>query len=515
MGNDKKKEIFLILVCLLIGFALRFYTFDRKALWVDEVYTFNDSRDNLKEQIKFYKERPAYLQAPLFFILTHQFFPFEKPERDLRVIPLIFGTLSIPMIYLLARQFAPGIGIPCTVALTLMTYHVSLSQDGRSYSLLLFLGIISLYFFTKHLQTSKKGYLLLVAFFFSILFHTSYSSIPFIVFSQILWFYRPDEESKKPKISSFFILNGLFILLCLPWILFVILNYRGQTIADPWHTEEIGSFFSILYGVFHDWVPHTPLMVVSVFLFLLFPVFSKYRKNALLLLAFFVLPIGGLYLFCKLFNITHFITSRYFINFFPVFLVTLFLSLNAIESKFMSLKRFIRLKFLFVVLFTASHLVILPLYYRSEKQDFRGLATYLANHLREGDNIFVRTTSYIPGILHYLKVHPEKRHHMIFFKKISEEAIEYQIPFTYRNQIVMIYYSKNCCTQYVEDGNRLWIVVDKWTAKQIKDSSPAILKGYFDGSFLNYNRFPFDASLYLFLWDPQSPHEKGIDMPIE
>jgi hypothetical protein len=34
----KKKEIILLL-CFLIGLALRFYTFDQKSLWLDEVHT--------------------------------------------------------------------------------------------------------------------------------------------------------------------------------------------------------------------------------------------------------------------------------------------------------------------------------------------------------------------------------------------------------------------------------------------------------------------------------------------
>jgi hypothetical protein len=52
-------------------------------------------------------------------------------------------------------------------------------------------------------------------------------------------------------------------------------------------------------------------------------------------------------------------------------------------------------------------------------------------------------------------------------------------------------------------------------ARKIKGSSPSVFKGYFDGSFLNFNKFPTDASMYLFLWDPKSPGEKGIDIPIE
>ncbi|MDI7258312.1 MAG: glycosyltransferase family 39 protein [Thermodesulfobacteriota bacterium] len=514
MDKIKQKEIVILLLCLLFGFALRFYTFDQKSLWVDEVHTFNDSRDDLKGQIKFYKENPTFLHPPFFFILIHQFYPFTKPERDLRIIPLIFGTLSILMLYLLARQFSSGIALPCTLSLTLMTYHISLSQDGRSYSLLMFLGMVGLYFFLKHLKTLKNRYLILVALLFAVLFHTSYSSIPFIALSQILWFYRPSEEVKKPALSSFLTLNGLILLFCLPWIFFVLLNYQGQTIMDPFHTESPGSFFYILYGVLHDWVPHAPLMIVSIILLILLPIFSKYKKNALVLLAVFVLPVGGLYLFCKLLNITHFITSRYFINFLPLFFITLFLSLEAMEVKFERLRKFMRLRLLFVILFVASNLMILPLYYRSEKQDFKGLVTYLKGHIRDGDKIFSAEMVYFPGILHYFEAYPETRHHLIPFWKVSGE-IEHGKSFMYRNRKFTVYHSKNCCTRYVADGSRLWIIVAKWDAKKLKGNARAVFKGYFDGSFLTYDRFPADASMYLFLWDPSSPEEKGIDMPIE
>jgi hypothetical protein len=498
-----------------VGFVLRFYTFDKKSLWMDEIHTYNDSRDDFMNQLKFYKDNPAFLHPPLFFILTHQFYPFTKPERDLRILPLILGTLSVPMIYLLARSFSPGIALPCTLSLTFMAYHISLSQDGRSYALLMFFGMASLYFFMKHLITLKRRYLFFVAFFFAILFHTSYSSIPFVALSQILWFYSPREDDKKPTLSSFLILNGLTLLFCLPWIIFVLVNYQGKTVMDPAHTEGTGALASILYGVLHDWVPHLPLMLVSVMFLILFPLFSTYRKNTYVLLSVSILPIVGLYLFCKVLNITHFITSRYFINFLPLFFVTLYLSLETIEVKFVKLKKFMRLRLLFLILFLASNLVILPLYYRSEKQDLRALVTYLKDHIQERDKVFVETAGYIPGILHYLGVYPEDRHHRARTWKEGEKGIGVEKFFTYQNKTFVIYHSKTCCTQYVTDGSRLWIVVSKWGARNIKGSSPCVLKGYFDGSFLNFSKFPDDASMYLFLWDPKSPDEKGIDMAIE
>jgi hypothetical protein len=482
---------------------------------MDEVHTYNDSRDDFTNQLKFYKDNPSFLHPPFFFILTHQFYPFTKPERDLRIIPLIFGTLSIPMIFFLSRVFSPSIAVPCTISLTFMAYHISLSQDGRSYAFLMFVGMASLYFFMKHLKTLQKRYLIVVGVLFAIIFHTSYSSIPFIVLSQLLWLFQTNQNDQTSRFSSFLNLNGITLLLCLPWILFNVLNYKGQSISSPFHTEDPGSFWYILYGVLHDWVPQLPLMIVSVLLLISSTYFLKNRRNAIVLISVFILPIGGLYLYCKLFDVKHFITSRYFINFLPPFFIVLYLSLEAIELRLDWLKRFMRFKLLFVILFIASNLVILPFYYRSEKQDLRGLVNYLKGKLHEGDKIFVEATGYIPGLLHYMGVHPKTRHHVAPTWKEGQKGLGVQKSFIYQNKPFTIYHSKTCCTQYVADGSRLWIIVSKWGAKKIKKESPCVLKGYFDGSFLNFNRFPMDASMYLFLWDPKSQEEKGIDMPIE
>ena len=220
-------------------------------------------------------------------------------------------------------------------------------------------------------------------------------SIPVTVLFRLLpclsfyGFINQTKRESTPPLSSFLILNGLIILFCIPWITFLALHYKGQPITDLRNVQDPLSFWSILYGVFHDWVPYAPLMITSMILLILFPFFSKNKRNTLVLLSVFILPIGGLYLYCRLLNITHFVTSRYFINFLPLFFITLFLSLHAIEVKLERIRKFVRLRLIFVILFIASNLVILPLYYRSEKQDYRGLVTYLKSQLRDGDKIIV------------------------------------------------------------------------------------------------------------------------------
>jgi hypothetical protein len=501
----RQKELLILILCILVGFALRFYTFDQKSLWLDEIYTLGDSKDDLRGQINFYKDNPSYLQAPLFFTLTHQFYPFTKPERDLRIIPLVFGTLCIPMIYFLARQFSTSIALLCSLSLTFMTYHISLSQDGRSYTFLMVIGMAGLLSFMKHLKTTRRGYLFLAAFSYSVLLHTSYSSILFILFSQILWFYRLEEDSQKPRLSSFLILNGLILLFCLPWTLFVAVHYKSQSLSPLLQMESSTSFWHILYGVFNDWAPHLPLMIVSVMLLILLPVLSRCRRNALLLLAVFVSPMGGIYLFCKAIDFSHFVTSRYFINFLPLFLITLFLSVEALEGKFDIYLRSFRLKFLFAILLIASNLVMLPVYYRSEKQDFRALANYLTGHIQAGDMVIVSPKLYIHGLLYYFGIDPsESREYLLSHRKVSEDETESSISLFCKEKRFTISHSKTYWNRYISNGERVWFVVDKNTAKEIKKIYPLSLKGYFDGSVLCLARFPTDVSMYLLLFDPST-----------
>jgi hypothetical protein len=271
----------------------------------------------------------------------------------------------------------------------------------------------------------------------------------------------------------------------------------------------------MIYGIFHDWVPYTPLMMTSMIILILYPLFSENKKNAFILLSIPVLCIGGLYLYCRLFHITHFISSRYFISFLPLFFITLFLSLHVIEAKFETLKRFMRLRLLFISLLILSNLVILPFYYRSEKQDYRGLVTYVKGQLQNGDNIVVGNPLYISVMLHYFGVYPEGRHYAIPAWRVSEKELEHRVRLIYRGVPFNITYSKSYWFKYFTDGSRLWIAADKKNAKMLLERYPCIVKGYFDGSFLNFDRFPTDASIFLLLWDPRSPNEKGIDIPFD
>jgi hypothetical protein len=105
----------------------------------------------------------------------------------------------------------------------------------------------------------------------------------------------------------------------------------------------------------------------------------------------------------------------------------------------------------------------------------------------------------------------ENRDYLLSQRRVSEDETEYSISLFYKGNKFTISHSKTYWNRYIAEGNRVWLVVDNKTAKEIKKVYPFAVKGYFDGSVLNLVRFPTDVSMYLLLFDPKSPGEKGID----
>jgi uncharacterized membrane protein len=168
------------------------------------------------------------------------------------------------MMYLLAGTFSPHIALPSMISLALMPYHIYISQDGRAYALELLLGMIGFYGLIRHLKTSQWRYLAFAAFFYSALLYLSYSSVLFIVLSQAFWLYRPDPGNRTPRFLSIFILNGLILLVCLPWLLFLATHISGHPLLQRMDTQSLGSYGSILYGMFSDWCLNSPILVLSI-----------------------------------------------------------------------------------------------------------------------------------------------------------------------------------------------------------------------------------------------------------
>lgn len=197
-------------------------------------------------------------------------------------------------------------------------------------------------------------------------------------------------------------------------------------------------------------------------------------------------------------------------------MITLFLSVEVIEEKFEALRKFFRLRLLFVILFIASNLLVLPIYYRSEKQDFRGLVKYLVNHVQDGDKIVVFPKIYMRGILYYFGIRlNEDRDYLFEYRKVSQNEIEYYMPLSYQNKRFILSNSKSYWNRYILEGDRVWLITDKELATKVAKAYPVSQIGYFDGSVHNLEKFPTDVSMYLLLLDPKIPKQDGREVFIK
>jgi len=205
--------------------------------------------------------------------------------------------------------------------------------------------------------------------------------------------------------------------------------------------------------------------------------FSKDIRDSIILLILFLLPVGGLYVFCQLFRINHFVSSRYFITFLPFFLIILYLSLEAIELRFGKLMKWMRLTPLFVILFVLSNLMILPFYYRAEKQDVRGLVTYLKGNLQEGDKIFLEDDPLTTAVLHYLELTRNIDINPTRSRRFQKMTFELQTPFVYGNRTFTIYHYRPVVTDTLQTEVGSGSLSAKGRRKSSEKVPPVFLKG--------------------------------------
>ncbi|MFH1061645.1 MAG: glycosyltransferase family 39 protein [Candidatus Omnitrophota bacterium] len=127
-----------LLIITMLGLLLRVFKLDAKSLWLDEAFTVAFAQKDWGT-IFFHH----YSIRPLYFMIVKCWASlFGYTEFNLRMLSVVFGTLSIIMLYRLGKLlFNKKIGLFCALLLALSAYHVIRSQQARWYSLAMLLFI--------------------------------------------------------------------------------------------------------------------------------------------------------------------------------------------------------------------------------------------------------------------------------------------------------------------------------------------------------------------------------------
>ncbi|NLM81191.1 MAG: phospholipid carrier-dependent glycosyltransferase, partial [Candidatus Methanoculleus thermohydrogenotrophicum] len=144
----------VLLGLTFVGFILRFYNLGGNSLWLDEATTLMFARKSLAGI--WASVAAGEFNPPLFYWLEHGMLFFGESEFVLRFLPALFGVLTIPVIYLIGKEFRDqNVGLIAAALLAFSPFHIFYSQEARAYAPMLFFFSLALLFYVRASRSNE------------------------------------------------------------------------------------------------------------------------------------------------------------------------------------------------------------------------------------------------------------------------------------------------------------------------------------------------------------------------
>lgn len=182
-----KKTLLAILpflVILIAATGLRLYRIGSHSLWLDEIagiYGFD-------------------VVNPFFYLFIQRMWitAVGSGETMIRLPSAIYSLLSLPIIFILGRRlFSARAGMLAAIILTVSPYSINYAQEGRMYSLVWLLIIISFYFFYRFYKEGSQRFLIGCLLANAGAVYVSYSSLILVITETIIILLFPKRQRWK------------------------------------------------------------------------------------------------------------------------------------------------------------------------------------------------------------------------------------------------------------------------------------------------------------------------------
>jgi hypothetical protein len=179
---------------------------------VDEYYSYKAVTYILEKGIPQFPGGGYYFRGVLVqYLMAFSSYIFPEREFAARVIPLVFGTLSVPLFFLICRYFMPPFpAFLCSLLLLFSSWHIEFSRFARMYAPFQFAFFLFIYFFySGYFLNNKihKAASWAVAF-MSIFIYEGSIFLPFILLLPILHEESPFNRNTIKIIMLFVLLIG-------------------------------------------------------------------------------------------------------------------------------------------------------------------------------------------------------------------------------------------------------------------------------------------------------------------
>jgi mannosyltransferase len=224
-----------LLICLtLIGAILRFYNLGYNSIWLDEASTLNFAIKSIPDIWQ--ATTAGEFNPPLFYWTEHIMLIFGNSEVVLRFIPALLGVLTIPLIYLVGKEFMDrNIGIIAAAAFALSPFLVFYSQDARAYSMMLFFVTFSMVFYLRALKTNDIRNWALFGILSALAFWSHFYALVIIgaLILYALYELLPKIKNNINAVKPLAIACVIFSVICLPLIIVTIQLFAKRTASAP------------------------------------------------------------------------------------------------------------------------------------------------------------------------------------------------------------------------------------------------------------------------------------------
>ena len=158
MNEESELEEFapwFVLVITLVGGFLRVLLLGAKGMWLDETFSVwlaNMAAGDMLHWIIQIDQHP-----PLYYLLLHSWVALagDTPFYA-RLLSALFGTATIPFIYLTGRRIGgPTVGVTAAVLLAVSPLNIYFAQEARMYALLTFTVAVAIYALARLLTDAR------------------------------------------------------------------------------------------------------------------------------------------------------------------------------------------------------------------------------------------------------------------------------------------------------------------------------------------------------------------------
>ncbi len=407
---------FWLLALLLLALLLRLYSLGRESFWFDESYSVAFATRPLHELSLFHLAGLPFSDRNFYHLLLHFWLPIAQSDVMLRLPSALAGWGSVLFLYALGTTlFDRTVGLWSAALLAISPLHIWYSQEARMYIFTALFSVASVLWFARVLRADRTvadwiGVSLAAGF----ALYTHFVAILVVVFQNAFVLYRAARRQiERGWFWRWVVVQAGVALFALPLLIGLLYQQRhgwwgwvARKYGPPRLTEIVVVMQHFSVGTTFPGTRPWRIAVLTVFAAILLsglgPTLTRlarrrWRANrddsVVFVWLYLALPMALAYAISQ---ITPLFITRYLVFVLPAYCLALGLGLASIPNRWLRWG-------LALAIVALSAVSLHTLYRVQQKEDWRGAAAYVDNHVQPADVIFLVDEDIFIPFHHYFR----------------------------------------------------------------------------------------------------------------